>query len=75
MQGTMENGVNKPWAPTRIRALMEKAGMRSNELAAAVGCHQLTIERWLRGERQPSDLARKTLERLEAEYREKAGGS
>lgn len=66
----METGLQSDW-PKRIRALMKKRGLHANELAGEIGCHQLTLERWLRGERPPSDLAQKALERLEAECRER----
>jgi len=52
---------------------MERTGLRTNELAVAVGCHQVTVETWLRGERQPIPSARKVLERLEAECRDRKG--
>ena len=71
----METAQQNEWTPERLRALMKRAGLSANGLAAAVDCHQVTVEYWLRGARQPSHLAGKTLERLEAECREREGQS
>jgi len=72
MRKTLQND----WTIERIEALMERLGMvRAIELAVAVGSHQMTVERWLSGERHPIGIARAALERLEAECREREGAA
>ena len=70
----METQLSAKWTPKRLRALMEKLGMaRVIELAVAVGVHQMTAQRWVTGTRHPRGAARLTLERLEAECRDRKG--
>ena len=78
----METTQRDDWTPERLRAVMKKmaAAAKEDDLSAAslagkIGCHQVTVEAWLRGERKPTGAARRTLERLEAECREREGQS
>jgi len=47
-----------------IKALRKKLDITQKELAARIGVDTLTIGRWERGERRPSQLAVRQLNRL-----------
>lgn len=48
----------------RIAKLRKSKGLNQEEFGKLLGVHKITVSRWERGERRPSNLALRRLERL-----------
>ena len=48
-----------------IKGLRKKLGMTQQELADKIGVDRVTVARWEAGEKKPSNLARRQLQRLQ----------
>lgn len=54
------------WSGPDILALLDALGWSRAQLAARLHVHQITVERWLRGERRPMAVHIAALNRLSA---------
>lgn len=57
---------NKTWSPDRIKALRAKLSVTQKELGEKLSVHVITVTRWETGACEPSSLAGKMLDQLEA---------